>query len=420
VKFAHLADAHLGYEQYHLPFRAEDFARSFKMTVERAIEEDVDFAVMSGDLFHRSSPNPKTIKQAIDILSMFKRENIPVFAIEGNHDKTIKEVSIYDLLESLKLLHKLGLRRKFVKDEFVESKKIGDVYLVYGKFGDLKIVGDTHRSSYHFKQLMESRYLPSGDIVVLHGSIKEIVDVEIKDDYIPMSLLPKAKYYALGHVHIPIAKEVNGSWYVYPGCPERSDAKEYSLKLNYFESLEIVKGISKGFFIVKDFKPKFIDVQSRDMVLANVYAVDQKDAEVRVKEILNHVDSESILILKIFSERGIDVEGIMKLTEGKVKHVRISFERISKDRDIKFVKPNEFFTEFELSLFEYLRRSDFEDLIGIVINLVEKEFGLRDVKTIEDYSKLSKVERETAEVAQPLKKEVKSKRPRTLLDFLEG
>ncbi len=388
MKFAHLADAHLGYEQYHLHFRADDFAKSFKMAVERSIEEDVDFVVISGDIFHRSSPNPKTIKQAIEIISMFKRENIPVFAIEGNHDKTIKDVSIYDLLESLGLLHKLGLRRKFIKDEFVNSKKIGEVHLVYGIFEDIRIVGDTHRSSYQFKHLMENRYLPDGDIVVLHNSVKEIIDFEISDDYITMSILPKAKYYALGHVHIPIAKNVDGSWFVYPGCPERTDAREFSLRIEYFESLEKFDGVEKGFFIVKNFRPKFVDVSCRDLILANVSAIDQKDAERKIVEILSDIDNESILILKVFCERSIRFEDIMRLAERKVKHVKINFEKISKDETVKIVNPNEFFTDFELGLLEYLRRKDFEDIMNIALSFIEKEFDLGDVrkpKTLLDF-----------------------------------
>jgi len=156
VRFAHIADVHLGYEQYHLSFRADDFAKAFERVVESSLERDVDFVIIAGDLFHRSNPNPKAIKQAIEFLSQFKKENIPVFAIEGNHDKTIKEVSIYDLLESLGLLIRLGLRRKGVNSEFAKVKKVGDFYLVKGVYDDVEIVGETHRSSHQFKAIIET------------------------------------------------------------------------------------------------------------------------------------------------------------------------------------------------------------------------------------------------------------------------
>ncbi len=392
MKFAHLADAHLGYEQYHLPFRAEDFAKSFKSAVESVVEQDVDIVIISGDLFHRSNPNPKTIKQAIEILNLLRRENIPVFAIEGNHDKTIKDVSIYDLLESLGLLFKLGLRKKFVKSDFLKSKTFGNYSLVYANYDGLTIFGDTHRSSHQFKLLMEDRYLPDCDIVVLHMSVKEVVDFEIRDDYVTLKDLPKAKYYALGHIHIPILKNISDSLFVYPGCPERFDAREYSLKIDYFDELVVSEGYEKGFFIVKNFKPKFVKIDCRDLILANLSVKDQKDALSKIKEILDFLNTESLLILRIYGERTINVEEIRAILERNVKNLRISFEKISKERKVEVKKINEVFSEFELSLIEYLKRSDFESIIDIVQDFVEREFGLRK----------------------------REKKVGTLLDFLEG
>ena len=82
MKFAHIADVHLGYEQYHQSWRADDFAKAFREVTDKAIEYDVDFVIISGDLFHKSAPNPKTIREAIDSLLMFKKAGIPVFMLQ--------------------------------------------------------------------------------------------------------------------------------------------------------------------------------------------------------------------------------------------------------------------------------------------------------------------------------------------------
>jgi len=136
MKFAHIADVHLGYEQYNQPWRAEDFAKAFKVIAEKAVESNADFVVIAGDLFHRSLPSPRTIKEAVETLWMFRKENIPVFAVEGNHDKTSRDISAYHLLESLGLLNVLGLRRNPVRGENVESLRIQNVYLVKGVVDD--------------------------------------------------------------------------------------------------------------------------------------------------------------------------------------------------------------------------------------------------------------------------------------------
>ncbi len=411
MKFAHIADTHLGYEQYHLPFRADDFAKAFKSVVEKTLEEDVDFVIISGDLFHKSNPNPKTIKQAMEVLSILKGENVPIFAIEGNHDKTVKEVSIYDLLESLGLLYKLGLRRTFKESEYLRFKKLGDYKMVYAELDGYKIFGDTHRTSHQFKSLMEERYIPDCDVAVLHLSVKEVVDFEIKDDYVTIRDLPKAKYYALGHVHLPICKELNGSWYVYPGCPERSDAREYSLRLDYFDELEVSEGCKKGFFVVKNFKPKFIEVGCRDLVYAVVYARDQKDAVEKLREIRGYLSDEAIFSLKLLSEGFLDIESLLRTFEGRVKYVNVKFERVGRERKVELKKPNEFFTDFEMTLFEYLKRQDFN--LDVVLGIVEREFGIGDFKTLRDFEVKGRNKEEKVE------KKVDKRGKRTLFDFLE-
>ena len=180
MRFAHLADIHLGYEQYNQLWRAEDFAKAFRLAVERSLEENVDFAIIAGDLFHRSLPNPRTIKDAIDTLSLFKKEGIPVFAVEGNHDKTSRDISAYHLLESLGLLHVLGLRKNPVDGEYVRSVRIQNVYLVKGVYEDVEILGDRHRSKWQLEKVLPI-LKPESDksVLVLHQAVKEVVDIEL-------------------------------------------------------------------------------------------------------------------------------------------------------------------------------------------------------------------------------------------------
>jgi exonuclease SbcD len=85
--FMHLADVHLGYKQYGSEARFNDFARAFDAAVDVALERQVDFVVLSGDLFHKSAIDPPTLLQAVNRLDKLGRAEIPIVAVTGNHDR---------------------------------------------------------------------------------------------------------------------------------------------------------------------------------------------------------------------------------------------------------------------------------------------------------------------------------------------
>ena len=85
--FLHLSDVHLGYQQYGHPERFNDFGRAFLASVDYAVEHQVDFVLISGDLFHKSAIDPPTLLQAVDGLHSLGQSGIPVVAVAGNHDR---------------------------------------------------------------------------------------------------------------------------------------------------------------------------------------------------------------------------------------------------------------------------------------------------------------------------------------------
>jgi len=86
-RFLHLADVHLGFDRYDSKERTRDFFYAFNDALEKyAIEAEVDFVVIAGDLFEHRNIQPATLNQAQTCLQMLKQAGIPVLAIEGNHD----------------------------------------------------------------------------------------------------------------------------------------------------------------------------------------------------------------------------------------------------------------------------------------------------------------------------------------------
>lgn len=86
-RFLHLADIHLGFDRYDSKERTKDFFLAFKEALEKyAIAERVDFVLLVGDLFEHRTIQPAILNQAQLCLSLLREAEIPVLAIEGNHD----------------------------------------------------------------------------------------------------------------------------------------------------------------------------------------------------------------------------------------------------------------------------------------------------------------------------------------------
>jgi DNA repair protein SbcD/Mre11 len=88
ASFIHLADTHLGYEQYGVRERFNDFSRAFWDIMDEAAKREVDFVVIAGDLFNKRAIDALTLIHAIEGLKKLKERGIPVVAIEGNHDRS--------------------------------------------------------------------------------------------------------------------------------------------------------------------------------------------------------------------------------------------------------------------------------------------------------------------------------------------
>ena len=87
VKFIHASDIHLGCQQYRNIHRTDDFIRAFQEILSIAIFRKVDFIILGGDVFTSIDMLPGKLNEIIGILTDFKdNSNIPIIAIEGNHD----------------------------------------------------------------------------------------------------------------------------------------------------------------------------------------------------------------------------------------------------------------------------------------------------------------------------------------------
>src|SRR3989338_1319341 len=113
MKFAHLADCHIG--AWRDPKLRAVSNKAFEIAIDKCIEEKVDFVLISGDLFNTSLPSIDSLRIAAAKFRELKDNDIPVYAIAGSHDFSPSGKTLIDVLESA------GLLVNVVKGRIVES-----------------------------------------------------------------------------------------------------------------------------------------------------------------------------------------------------------------------------------------------------------------------------------------------------------
>src|ERR687894_572000 len=93
MKVLHLADVHLGMENYGrltpatgLSPRLEDFCATFDEAIDRAVAEPVDAVLFCGDAYKTRDPSPTYQREFARRIRRLADANIPVVLLAGNHD----------------------------------------------------------------------------------------------------------------------------------------------------------------------------------------------------------------------------------------------------------------------------------------------------------------------------------------------
>lgn len=442
MKFAHIADVHLGLSRRIVNTREEDVARNFETAIKKSLSEGVDFILIAGDLFDSARPTPQTLREAVRILGMAREAGVPVFAIEGNHDRTHRKSSAYALLEDLGLIHLVGIREERVENEYLRSEPLEDGYLVYGKVGDVTIKGMKYQNAPWFRRNdLRDIFRPEGkSILMLHQGIEETTkDVESQYSVgeLALSQIPEGfTYYALGHIHTNYITNVGKAYLVYPGSVERTSAKEYTMKavIDEFGEVNIFRGKPKG-FVIAEWSEEGIFVPSfRHLRTRRFYSIKAKSMPLGLlRETLR----------KVSSELNVGAEDVVKVTVEVEKTSNLDFikslfptEFIDVEQrvvlreengpDVGVISLEDFFSEEEIAVLTALfeEEPDIEALVPIVLREFSvKEPGEREEKEKPEYQK----ERERPEPKEKPERVtgVKTRGPaerglRTLDSFLKG
>ena len=350
VKFAHIADIHLGgWKQQPL----QDLnMKSFQTAIDNCISENVDFALFAGDLFDSPYPSIDILKETFTEFKKLNEAKIPCFMIAGSHDYSVSGKTFLDVLE------KTGFCKNVT--DFEETEE--EIILKPTICKDIAIYGfPGKKTSLEINDLRKIKLNDSPGmfkILMLHTTLDKARGT-LPIDSIETDMLPKADYYALGHLHIDF--QYNN--FIYPG----------PIFPNNFQELEDLKHGS--FYIV--------DTSLNDSL---------KKIELKIKEVVLisiKITNTTLATEKIISE--LDKRDI----DDKIVLLRISGELESgKSSDIKFSQIEEFAKQknayFSLRNTHDLKTKEFELEVEIKNpeNIEEEAINIYSEKNPSDFNKL--------------------------------
>lgn len=318
MRFAHISDTHLGFRQYGLSEREEDFYCAFEDAVRRIILERPDFVIHSGDLFDAHRPQPRALWVAQRCLSKLSEKKIPVYAITGNHDTLMRKGAMpaHVLFEGLDLRLIAEDKPFFVHD---------------GVF----ICGSPYVPAYYKEGLRETLKILSGkakgfkkSVIVLHQGLERYLPHEHE---IGMEDLPKNfDYYALGHIHNRIVQDFGKGKLAYPGSTELWSVNEY----------DDYKNKDKGFYLVDlhgdepEVQPVNLEL-SREILKRRLTGSGMAEEAMKLKGELGSRSEKPLLYLEVkggdYERKALHETLVSSLSE-HVLSLRVSFRAAAREK----------------------------------------------------------------------------------------
>ncbi|KZX17506.1 putative metallophosphoesterase YhaO [Methanobrevibacter cuticularis] len=361
MKFAHLADTHLGYRQYGLIEREEDFYNVFNDIVDKIIEERVDFVIHSGDLFEMAKPSPNALLVFQEGLMRIHDSGIPFYAIAGNHDTIMRK----NALPPQVLYKKLGLTLISPDNSVVKSSFLRENDIFMGGFPFIPKSQNEFLKS-KFNELSKKAEDYSMKILVSHQGIDKYIpfqyELEIAD--IPTNF----NYYGFGHLHNRVVDDFGDGKLVYPGSTEIWRINE----------LGDYKKNGKGFYLVDiggdipEIEPINLDLP-REFISKNI-AYEKLDSELlTLQRYISSLKDKPILNITI--EKGnFNISDMYKqLNEAFSKScllIRPTFKTDTMINEENINGDNSSLEPRDL-LIEHLKSFDNEDISNLAIDLLD-------------------------------------------------
>ena len=257
MRFAHMADCHLGSWSSHPELR-ELPLKAFEKAMDMCIGEGVDFVLIAGDLFDTSFPPIDILRSAVRKMKECCDCGIAIYAIAGSHDFSPTGKTFISVLEEAGLLKNVAksesvdgrLRLLFTTDHKTGAKICG----IAGKAGALE--------KENFALLDRDIEQEDGfKIFVLHSAVSGCNAGHAQG--VAASLLPRGfDYYASGHVHERFEGNLGSGKIAFPGCLFPSDFSELENYESGFYIVDVGDSINLDYKSVRVCEPVMIGIDA--------------------------------------------------------------------------------------------------------------------------------------------------------------
>lgn len=270
MKFAHMADCHLGSWSSHPEMKNMPLV-AFENAIDQCIAEDVDFIIIAGDLLDTSLPGVDVLSKAAAIFHKCREAAIPVYLIAGSHDYSPTGKTMLSVFENAGLVIDVAkyeednekIQLKFTIDKKTGAKITG----LFGRKGSLEIDS--------FRKIDKSIEEGGDKIFVFHCGIDEH-SAMMGSSSVPVSLLPEGfDYYATGHIHIKKIYETIRGKVAFPG----------PLFPTSFDELE---NYDSGFYIVEK-KENHVSIDWRSVKLFDTLLIERDATDKTPNEVESSV-----------------------------------------------------------------------------------------------------------------------------------
>jgi DNA repair exonuclease SbcCD nuclease subunit len=258
VKFIHTADLHLGSRlQINNDSNLDNdyqeaVYNSFAKIVNQAIENEVHFVLIAGDVFDNEARSVRATRFFKEQCLKLNENDINVYIINGNHDPYRIEGELLELPSNVKIC---------------DSEDVSQFQVYENDKMIARILGQSYRGSSESRKMFTYYTTPDQSVYnigLLHTQLEPN-----NSNYVPVSKEELKNhnhidYWALGHIHQKRIINDHIPYIIYPGIPQGRDIGEPGLGGFFMVHLE-PENTYYEFKKTSDFVFKQIDLNIEEM-----------------------------------------------------------------------------------------------------------------------------------------------------------